>query len=326
LLRKLSEFQGSDGRVASDPVASKKDATEESDVEATALAASIWKRVPEYNRRAKLADLWLKGIRERKSTSAAAKSSATNSLASNIGNSNIGNSDIGNSDNRDIAQLGAKQRMQSVQDAKTKLAEDLGEVELTVKQGQEVRRQRVAVDALYGLVGQRLETLNDSAEVVLELERDKKTPMLATLKYSAKNLPETDEQCPLRITTSVSSAELQHRATAQVNVSIENHSAQPVSDAVAQVGLPSGVRVRIESLQLLQKMGVINSFRINQRSVNLHWKEMEAKRIGDDQIQLTFDIEGAFRGNYFGAPSSVHLGADSNTKNWTAGFKLDVVK
>jgi hypothetical protein len=58
----------------------------------------------------------------------------------------------------------------------------------------------------------------------------------------------------------------------------------------------------------------------------LHWNQIEAKRTGERQLNILFEVQGEFRGSFSSAPSSVFLDADSNTKNWAPGFKLNVVE
>jgi hypothetical protein len=288
MLKELSRHQSGDGSVR------LGDYTE---LEATRLASKAFGRVPQFQEQADLADRWLRKERERQAPPSA-------EIEANVRSKDEGES---------APKLDDKSKSD-------------GEVEITIKQGKQISKTRVALDALNVTSVGQLEKLKEAAEVTLDIADSEKSPLLVILKYHAQKLPATDSQCPLRVTTNVSPAELQHKATGRVNVSVENHSDQAVEDAIAHISLPSGVVVRKKSLQFLQEMGIISSYRIYERSVLLHWNQIEAKRTGERQLNILFEVQGEFRGSFSSAPSSVFLDADSNTKNWAPGFKLNVVE
>ena len=139
------------------------------------------------------------------------------------------------------------------------------------------------------------------------------------LQYHAAR-PANDDQCPLRLTTKLSSETVEAGEVVSLEATLTNSvdRGQPMS--MVALGLPAGLEPRTEQLDELRDDGVIDFYELRNREVICYWRTLEANQ----QIDLRLDLTAEIPGKYTGPASRTWLYYTAEQKQWADPLVVEI--
>ena len=165
----------------------------------------------------------------------------------------------------------------------------------TIEFGQEV------LDAL--LPGEnRIEVRTSGAETL---------PWALALEYHT-NLPPTDPDCAVDVTTRLARTDLTEGETVRLDVTLRNRRPDGVPMTLARIGLPAGLEPRAEQLREMKEQGVVAFYETRPREVTLYFRGMAPS----EEKCLALDLVAEIPGDFEGPATSAYLYYTDDRKTW----------
>ena len=132
--------------------------------------------------------------------------------------------------------------------------------------------------------------------------------------------PANDDDCPLRLTTKLSSntASAGEVITLEATLANSASTGQPMS--MLSLGIPAGLEPRTAQLDELVEKEIIDFYELNPREVVCYWRLLEPS----EQIELRLDLTAEIPGDYTGPASKTWLYYTAEQKQWSAPLKVAI--
>ena len=162
-------------------------------------------------------------------------------------------------------------------------------------------------------------------ELAINLTGDNQMPYVLDIRYRVAK-PQTHAECPVRLTTKLSSNTVVMGESLTLAVSLENISGkgQPMTTAI--MGIPAGLQVRKEQLDELKKADKFAYYELNAREVILYWRDLSPELTDANKLTFSLDLIGEIPGHYTGPASRVYLYYTAEQKQWLEPLVVDVTK
>jgi hypothetical protein len=155
----------------------------------------------------------------------------------------------------------------------------------------------------------------------LELIMDGGADMPFSLEIAyATPQPEDSLECPLRLATSLSAAEVREGEPLELRVRVTAKE-EDVSLPVAVIGLPAGMEPRHERLKELTAAGRIAAYEVKGRELTLYWRGVK----GGESVELSLPLTAEVPGEYTAPASRAYAFYHDEHVAWIAGEKATVV-
>ncbi|MGI9472973.1 MAG: hypothetical protein ACR2NZ_15640, partial [Rubripirellula sp.] len=176
-----------------------------------------------------------------------------------------------------------------------------------------------------GLGAEIEELLRDRIEIELELVAMGSNGLAYTVDIACHvETPESDEACPLRLTTELASDRVAGPVTdgqlLTVHASLANVSARGLPMTVAIVGLPGGVEPRVDELDELQDASAFDYYEIRGRDIVFYWRTIAPEQT----LDLEFHATAAIPGIYTGPASRTYLYYTAEQKQWVEPLQVEI--
>ncbi|MCG8586717.1 MAG: hypothetical protein MI757_18600, partial [Pirellulales bacterium] len=158
-------------------------------------------------------------------------------------------------------------------------------------------------------------------ELVLKLTGDNEMPYNVELVYRSEK-PASDEDCPVRLTTSLAADTVAAGDTIGLSATLENITDKGQPMTIAILGLPAGLEPQIQQLDDLKKAGTIDYYELRDREVICYWRALAPNRKVDIKLDLVAEIPGRFTG----PASRAYLYYTAEQKQWTEPLVVEVGK
>jgi alpha-2-macroglobulin-like protein len=135
-----------------------------------------------------------------------------------------------------------------------------------------------------------------------------------------RRTPESSPDCPLKLSVTLSDADVAEGEIAVADVLLTSRSAEPLPMAVVIVGIPGGLEVRHEQLKELVQGKRIAAYEVVGREVVLYFRTLRAN--AEERIPLS--LVASVPGTYTGPASRAYLYYGDEDKVWTPGLKASV--
>ena len=176
-------------------------------------------------------------------------------------------------------------------------------------------------------LGTQLESLVDKdGNVTIELVALGTQNMRYTIDVATHvTKPDSDEKCPVRLTTELSGELDSAGAVAdgsllKVSTRLTNVTQQGQPMTVAIIGLPGGVEPRAEQLDELRDAGQFDYYELRPREVILYWRTIEPAAVKE----VDFDVTATVPGRYTGPASRAYLYYTAEQKQWVEPLKVTI--
>ena len=155
--------------------------------------------------------------------------------------------------------------------------------------------------------------------VELRMDDGSEMPYSLTVGYHAVQ-PANSDACPLRLTTTLSNAEVDEGGLTEANVTVTNTGEEVTPMPVALIGIPGGLEVSHDRLKELVEAGQIAAYEVMGRDVVLYWRKLDAKQ----EVKLALPLVAAVPGTYTGPASRTYPYYTDEHKQWQPGLKVDI--
>jgi alpha-2-macroglobulin-like protein len=133
--------------------------------------------------------------------------------------------------------------------------------------------------------------------------------------------PASNNNCSVRISTSLSSVKTRVNETVRLAVSLQNVTNKGLPTTMAVIGIPSGLSVQPWQLKDLQEKQAFDFYEIMNGNLILYYREM-----GPNEIRsINFDLKAELPGQFTGAASCAYLYYTNEFKDWVAGTSISVI-
>jgi len=133
-------------------------------------------------------------------------------------------------------------------------------------------------------------------------------------------VPASSPDCKLDLSVELASSTIAEGESTEINVTVANHTDQPIPTPVAIIGLPGGLEPRHDQLKELVKAGRIAAYEVSGREVVLYWRGMDAGQ----SFQLPIQVIAAVPGEYTGPASRAYLYYTDEDKQWSDPIKVRI--
>lgn len=291
MLSRLSEMTGVDGSLDGAATVTVSRGISKA-VETTALAALAWQKRPSYSNQAAQAVKWLRSKRQ-------------------------GSGHFGSTQATVLA-------LKALLNAPDQASGTSGSSIITVRSGdQEIGRvdlsQQTATAPSLAIPASALQAGDNMLTVVNSTGAD--ISYAIDLQYHAAR-PDSDDRCPLRIETSLSSETAAAGEVISLKATLLNatDSGQPMS--MVSLGLPAGLEPRTSQLDELKEDGVIDFYELRNREVICYWRSLEANQ----QIDLSLDLTAEIPGSYTGPASRAWLYYTAEQQQWANPLRVEIAQ
>ncbi|WP_166819670.1 MG2 domain-containing protein [Thalassoroseus pseudoceratinae] len=147
--------------------------------------------------------------------------------------------------------------------------------------------------------------------IAVQMTDGSSMPYAVTVNFNEVQ-PQSNDNSPLQMQTSLSRGELQEGAATELRVRCENTSDETVPTPVAIVGLPGGFEVRHDQLKELVSAKKVAAYEVRGRDVILYWRAMEAGQ----EVDLSLSCIASIPGSYTGPASRIYPYYSDDQKFW----------
>lgn len=158
-------------------------------------------------------------------------------------------------------------------------------------------------------------------KLVVSLSGENEMPYAFDISYRTEK-PNSDDACPVRLTTSLSSDEVKAGHTVGLTATVENTTDKGQPMTIAILGLPAGLEARTEQLDELKKKGTIDYFETRAREVICYWRDLAPKK----QVEIKLDLVAEIPGAYTGPASRAYLYYTAEQKQWSEPLRIEVAR
>ncbi len=292
LLERLARLQKDDGRLEGTDGSITRSGGRSLAVETTALAAMAWLADPAFTEQANKAIGWI--IKSRGGAGGFGSTQAT------------------------ILALKALTK-HSKASRKT-----LSEGTLRIKRDdQQIGEHAFGAGQMETIVIDGLEASLKSGENMLtvSLAGDNKMPYSLDVAYCTRK-PETDENCPLRLSTKLAKDKINAGETVALEAELVNTTDEGQPMTIAILGLPAGLEPRPDQLEELKKAGTLDYYETRAREVICYWRCLKPKQ----KVAVKLDLIAAIPGKYIGPASRAYLYYTSEQKQWANPLKVEITR
>jgi hypothetical protein len=177
--------------------------------------------------------------------------------------------------------------------------------------------EAIAIDGLAAL----LRPGENELEIVLT--GDNQMPYALDVRYRAEQ-PVSDDNCPLRLATKLSTDKAAGGDTLRLNVALENISGKGQPMTVAIVGLPAGAEPRVAHLDELKQAGKFDFYELQAREIVFYWRGLSPEVKGNAAINFDVDLVAEIPGRYTGPASRTYLYYTAEQKHWAAPLAVEI--
>eukprot|EP01117_Protostelium_nocturnum_P011523 TRINITY_DN4176_c0_g1_i4.p1 TRINITY_DN4176_c0_g1~~TRINITY_DN4176_c0_g1_i4.p1 ORF type:complete len:462 (+),score=173.26 TRINITY_DN4176_c0_g1_i4:125-1510(+) len=167
-------------------------------------------------------------------------------------------------------------------------------------------------------LGAHLKTGNNT--IVLRMEKGFKMPYSVAIDFNCVK-GDSSDQCKVKLHAKLNDTKLKEGTTSEVQVVVQNQSAESLPMTIAVIGIPGGLEVRVDKLKELVKGGVIDYYETLGRRVALYWRYFAEK----EKKTVLLDVVAAVPGTYTGPASSAYLYYTNEHVCWVEGLRAEVV-
>ncbi len=302
LMKKLTEHQQDDGHLDAKETSITRSGGISLQIETTALAALAWLKDPAMTAQANKAVEWIIAHRDGSGGFGATQSTI----------------------------MALKAMIQHA--AANKKTVTAGEL-IVRRDGTDVAKQAFGAgenDAI-DIAGLAAQLAPGENELAISLSGDNQMPYALEIRYRTRQ-PVSDDDCPVRLTTKLSSAEATAGDTLQLNVQLENVTDKGQPMTLAVVGLPAGLEPRVEHLEELKDAGVFDYYELNAREIVFYWRGLAPKSAdesdGGDKGPINFEVDviAEIPGQYTGPASRAYLYYTAEQKQWAQPLSVTVAR
>ncbi|MBN2579223.1 MAG: hypothetical protein JXB10_09550 [Pirellulales bacterium] len=292
LLEKLATKQADDGHLDGKLGSITRSGGQSLQMEATALAALAWLKLPAFTAQANKAVQWIVGNRQ-------------------------GGGGFGSTQATILALKAltehAKANKRSVTAGKL-IVQSEGKT-LGERSFQTGQQETIAIDDL--------EAQLKPGDNLVTLSLTSKNEMPYTVDVSYRTLkPDSDEKCPVRLKTFLAKDEVKSGETVALTAELTNATDQGQPMTVAILGLPAGLEPRPDQLEELKKSDVVDFYETRPREVICYWRSLAPKR----NVQVKLDLLAAVPGRYTAPASRAYLYYTPEQKQWCEPLKVMIGK
>ena len=146
-------------------------------------------------------------------------------------------------------------------------------------------------------------------------------PHTLTWSYNALT-PANAAQCPVRLTTKLSSNKAEEGQTVRMSAVLENASGAGQGMAVAIIGLPAGLALPtdLQELRELTRAGKIDAFEVRGRELVIYWRELSP----DAKLEVNVNLICQIPGQYRGPASRAYLYYNADERWWVDPLAIDI--
>jgi len=292
LLEKLADLQAEDGHLEGTQGSITRSGGQSLKVETTALAALAWLKMPQFGPQAKKAVDWL--------------------VAGRGGSGGFGSTQA--------TILALKALIENSKVSRRTLAAGT----LVVKRDDlEIGRHEFGAGRTETIVVDGLEANLEPGrnELSITLSGDSRMPYALDVRFRTRK-PESDERCPVRLSTKLAGKKVKAGETVSLTAELENTSNGGQSMTVALLGLPAGLEPRPDQLDELKEKGTIDYYETRPREVICYWRSLAPKK----KVEVKLDVVAAVPGRYTGPASRAYLYYTSEQKQWADPLEVEVLR
>ncbi|MBN2021729.1 MAG: hypothetical protein JW809_02960 [Pirellulales bacterium] len=155
--------------------------------------------------------------------------------------------------------------------------------------------------------------------ILVSLSGENTMPYTLDVTYRA-SLPESQEDCPVRLATSLAASEVGSGETVALAAKLENVTDQGQPMTVAILGLPAGLEIRPDQLEDLKKAKTLDYYETRAREVICYWRSLGPKQT----IEWKLDLVAAVPGHYTGPASRAYLYYTAENKHWADPLAVEI--
>ena len=146
-------------------------------------------------------------------------------------------------------------------------------------------------------------------------------PFVIDVAYHSPS-PPSDPNCPLRLTTKLTSTELAQGDTARLEARLKNATDRGLPMTVAILGLPAGLEPRAEELNELREAGAFDFYELRSREVILYWRAIAPQA----EHRLSLTLTATIPGEYTAPASRSYLYYTAEQKQWTEPLRARIAR
>jgi len=292
LLGKLADLQADDGHLEGTQGSITRSGGQSLKVETTALALLAWLKVPQFSPQAKKAVEWL--------------------IAARGGSGGFGSTQA--------TILALKALIENSKASRKTTAAGT----LVVKRDDlEIGRHEFGAGQTETIVVDGLEANLEPGrnELAITLSGDNQMPYALDVRFRTRK-PESDESCPVRLSTELAQKKVKAGETVALTAELENTSDEGQPMTVALFGLPAGLEPRPDQLDELKEKGTIDYYETRPREVVCYWRSLAPEK----KVELKLDLVAAVPGRYTGPASRAYLYYTSEQKQWADPLEVEITR
>jgi len=291
ILARLAAAQAKDGHLTGAAGSITRSGGRSLKMEATALAALAWTKLPEYVDEANRAVAWI--IDNRQGQGGFGSTQATvlslKALLEHAQGNRRGGGGGMLTVRRETALLG----------------------ELSFSAG---RHQAVT------MAGLEEKLTSGDNRLIIGLTGSDRLPYTLNVTYRSNTKPADHEGCPVRLATQLAGETVPEGESVRLVARVTNDTDDGQPMTVAVLGLPAGLEVRPDQLGELKDARVIDHYETRGRELVCYWRSLAPRK----SIELNLDLVAAVPGRYTGPASHVYLYYTSEQKCWNEPLTIEI--
>jgi hypothetical protein len=160
-------------------------------------------------------------------------------------------------------------------------------------------------------------------ELSITLSGENEMPYALDISYRTRQ-PVSDENCPVRLATSLARPRVKAGETVGLSVALENVSGQGQPMTIAIVGLPAGLEARADQLEELRKAGRFDYYETQARELIFYWRSLSPETAGETKVAFDLELVAEIPGRYTGPASRAYLYYTAEQKQWNAPLTIEI--
>jgi len=173
--------------------------------------------------------------------------------------------------------------------------------------------------------GLAAELTSGENELTIRLTGDNQMPYVLDVSYRTHK-PVSDEDCPVRLATSLAAETVKAGETVGLSVELSNTSGKDQPMTLAIVGLPAGLEARPDQLEEMKEAGKFAYYEINARELIFYWRGLSKDTNHGDRIKLNLDLVAEIPGKYTAPASRAYLYYTAEQKHWVDPLRVEITK
>jgi hypothetical protein len=145
-----------------------------------------------------------------------------------------------------------------------------------------------------------------------------------SLQIVPSDVPDGDPidpaSCPVQLSARLEKSEVAWGGTVALQAELANTSDKEQSTTAAVLGLPAGLEVSLDQLELLAATGIVDYYQTRPRQVICYWRSLEP----NEQVELKLELIAAIPGRYTGPASSAYLADSPGQRQWNEPLAVEI--